>query len=146
MRLTAAGRFVLVTTVLFLSVGWILGYRGMVAIGLVEALALVGAAITLRSAPPLELEREVSPQRVEEGTEVRADLMARNPGGIRSAGAIIIDRVGQAEIEVAIEPITPGGEEVFSYHLPIERRGVYEVGPLGAVSYTHLTLPTTPYV
>jgi uncharacterized protein (DUF58 family) len=146
---------VAVAAVMFVSLGWALGYVAlvMVAAGIVVALT-AGAAVTL-VVPQLEVERVIEPSHVQRGDLAHGLVAVRNAANRRSRPCDAIDLVSQVvsqEVDpadartvshsrsgvdeaagsavVRVPALAPGRSVAVPYVLPTHRRGAFQVGPL----------------
>jgi uncharacterized protein (DUF58 family) len=113
-----------------LVAGIALSYRELIMIALALAGCLIMAAVSMRLRPNLEVSREVSPHRVEEGEGASGVLTVTNEGRRRSAPVEATESLGTSTITVHVPPLAPGATHTATYRLPTDRRGCYVVGPL----------------
>ena len=81
------------------------------------------------------------------GVQVHPDWRGRGYGRDAMAGAIIYQQVDDGPIHVGTRTNNVGMRKIMAQlgYEPMDTTTAY-VAPNGPVSYTHLTLPTTPYV
>jgi uncharacterized protein (DUF58 family) len=113
-----------------LVAGFALSYRELVMLALALAGCLIVAAVSMKRRPHLEVKREVSPHRVEEGEGASGVLTVTNEGRRRSAPVEATESLGPCTITVHLPSLAPGATHTANYRLPTERRGCYVVGPL----------------
>jgi uncharacterized protein (DUF58 family) len=128
--LTRNGWWFVGLSVAGLVAGVALSYRELVMIALALVGCLIMAAVSMRLRPNLEVTREVSPHRVEEGEGASGVLTVTNEGRRRSAPIEAIESLGTSTITVHLPSLAPGATHTATYRLPTERRGCYVVGPL----------------
>jgi uncharacterized protein (DUF58 family) len=113
-----------------LIAGVALSYRELVMMALALLGCLIVAAVSMRMRPDLDIKRDVSPCRVNEGEGASGVLTVTNAGRRRSAPVEAIETLGPATITVPLPSLAPGATHTASYRLPTNRRGCYVVGPL----------------
>jgi uncharacterized protein (DUF58 family) len=113
-----------------LVAGAVLSYRELVMIGLTWLGALVVAGVLIALRPNLEVKREVSPFRVNEGDGASGVLTITNLGRRRSAPVEATETLGKSTITMSLPSLAPGATHTGLYRLPTDRRGCYTVGPL----------------
>ncbi len=113
-----------------LVAGVALSYRELVMLALALVGCLIMAAVSMRLRPNLEVKREVTPHRVEEGEGASGVLTVTNEGRRRSAPVEATESLGSSTITVHLPSLAPGATHTANYRLPTERRGCYAVGPL----------------
>ncbi|ADB29870.1 protein of unknown function DUF58 [Kribbella flavida DSM 17836] len=130
MRLTGRGIAVLAGSAAAYLLGELAGYalfRAMAGIGLGALLA--ATFLTVRR-PHVDVQRGLSPDRVERGRPALATLRVRNTGTRWQPGFAAHDSAGAERQHVRIRRLGPDGEATYRYELPTVRRGRLEVGPL----------------
>ena len=127
---TRNGWLVLALAVVTLVTGFALHYPELVEVGLAFALCLVVAVITVRTRVPVEVERVVTPARVEEGDGAAGVITVTNPRARRSGSKVATEQLGQTRLRVLLPALAPGQSHSQSYRLPTDRRGCFVVGPL----------------
>src|ERR1700748_2546288 len=128
--LTRNGWWFIALGVACLVAGMALSYRELVMIGLAFLACVAVAAVSMVLRPNLEVKREVSPFRVNEGERASGVLTVTNAGRRRSAPVEATETLGRSTISVALPSLAPGATHTASYRLPTDRRGCYTVGPL----------------
>ena len=103
----------------------------VVALG---GLALVAAATgyVRLARPRMEASRTLRPPRLHAGGAVGVELAVANTGGRTSPLLRAVDEFdhGRRRARFQVAPLAPGETIRASYDLPVERRGIYQVGPL----------------
>ncbi|MEU6860931.1 DUF58 domain-containing protein [Glycomyces sp. NPDC046736] len=133
---TSRGVGLAVAAFALLAAGWVWGYPELAAVGAAAALACVAAGSVIAARPRLEVEREVTPDRVSVGHTATVRLDVRNTGRWRSVNARAVDSYGGPGIEtrrvaIPLARLRPGKSAGASYPIRAERRGVVDAGPLG---------------
>jgi uncharacterized protein (DUF58 family) len=128
--LTRNGWWFIALVVACLVAGMVLSYRELVMIGLAFLACVAVAAVSMVLRPDLEVKREVSPFRVNEGERASGVLTVTNAGRRRSTPVEATETLGRSTISVALPALAPGATHTASYRLPTDRRGCYTVGPL----------------
>jgi uncharacterized protein (DUF58 family) len=128
--LTRNGWWFIGISVACLVAGAVLSYRELVMIGLALLGCVVAAALSVRLRPSVEVKREVSPHRVNEGEGASGVLTITNVGRRRSAPVEARETLGRATITISLPSLASGATYTGSYRLPTDRRGCYTVGPL----------------
>jgi uncharacterized protein (DUF58 family) len=113
-----------------LVAGVVLSYRELVMVGLAWLGCVVAAAVSMVVRPTVEVKREVSPCRVNEGDRASGIVTVTNVGRRRSAPVQATETLGKSTIRVSLPSLAPGTTHTATYRLPTERRGCYTVGPL----------------
>jgi uncharacterized protein (DUF58 family) len=113
-----------------LAAGVALSYRELVMIGLALLGAIVAALVSIALRPSLEVRREISPFRVNEGEGASGVLTVTNVGRRRSAPVQATETLGKSAITMSLPSLAPGSTHTVLYRLPTDRRGCYTVGPL----------------
>jgi uncharacterized protein (DUF58 family) len=127
---TRNGWLVLGLSIATLGFGFALHYSEMVVVGIGLALCFVMAITTVRLRLPVEVERVVSPARVEEGEGAAGVITVTNPGARRTGSKVATEQLGESRLRILLPALAPGQSHCQSYRLPTERRGCYTVGPL----------------
>lgn len=107
-----------------------LGYPEVVTVGVALAIVLVTAALWMLSRPRLLAERELRPNRVNEGDPATAVLTVSNRSRRRSPAMVALESFGDTFVPISVPSLEAGGSHMRPYRLPTERRGVFQVGPL----------------
>jgi uncharacterized protein (DUF58 family) len=128
--LTRNGGWFAVLAIACLVAGLALSYREVVTIGLALIGCLVVAGVSVLMRPNLEVKREVSPYRVNEGEGASGVITVTNAGRRRSAPVEATETLGRSTITMTLPALAPGATHTAVYRLPTERRGCYTVGPL----------------
>jgi uncharacterized protein (DUF58 family) len=134
-RITPAGRAVLVGSVVLLVAGRFLGYPELWAPAATGLAALVAAALVAavrwRAPVPVAVERRPVPRRVVRGEKATARLTVSVVSGRRGAPTLSLrDRLDGRPVEVRVGRLKAGGTRLHEYPLPTGRRGLLELGPL----------------
>lgn len=128
--LTWSGRVVAATAAILLVAGIVIDYPELVALGVACALAVGVAVAWLMVSPTVDVDRSVSPPRVNEGERAVGIVRQSNPGRRRSPPVMAVDVVADRHLRVPLPSVAGGGELTTTYRLPTTRRGVFTVGPL----------------
>jgi uncharacterized protein (DUF58 family) len=128
--LTRNGCWFVALGVACLATGAVLSYRELVMVGLAWLSCVVVAAVSMVMRPSVEVKREVSPYRLNEGDKASGVVTVTNVGRRRSAPVQATETLGKSTIKVSLPSLAPGATHTASYLLPMERRGCYTVGPL----------------
>ena len=128
--LTSTGRWVALVGVVLCGCAAVLRYGELLVLG-IGALAAVAAAILwMRQRPDVTITREIYPERVRVGEEVKGILTLRNRSARRSPPFAAVEQFGDREFAVSVPSLGPGATARVSYELPATSRGVFPVGPL----------------
>ncbi|MFE9207266.1 DUF58 domain-containing protein [Micromonospora sp. NPDC007230] len=130
MRLTARGHIVLALGMLSLAFGLWGGYPFLRALGGILLGAVTAAVLLTAPRRAVTVRRSVYPDRIERGRPAVASLWVANPSDRRRFGFVATDSAGGATRRVQVRPLPPGGEAVYHYELPTDKRGRLTVGPL----------------
>lgn len=133
--LNRQGWIVLVASLGLLLAGRLLGLLELFLLG-TAGLVLAGVAVMIvaRTRPRLAVHRVLHPPRVHAGTSSRVELSVRNVGTRTTRVLRLHDPVtGTAGAELLLGPLQPRHDLAAAYHLPTERRGIVQAGPLRAV-------------
>lgn len=115
--------------VLFL-VGWIFRYAPLIALACALLAAILAALALVAQKPSLEVDRRVEPDRITAGQDSVAHLRITNSGRRVLRDGVALERFGDSIIPVTIPELAPGAAVDSIEHLPTDRRGVFQVGPL----------------
>ncbi|MFD1150613.1 DUF58 domain-containing protein [Saccharothrix hoggarensis] len=121
MRLTGRGVAVLVVAAVCGAGGFLAGFPLFQALAGLMVGAVVAAFPVAARRPPVDVRRDVFPDRVERGRPALARLAVRNAGG----GFTARDRCGAHVRRVVVRT-----DAVHRYELPTTDRGKHTVGPL----------------
>jgi len=130
---TGAGWCALAISMVSWIVGWRLGWNEFMIIATVAALCLVMAIAFIFGSITLEVEVEVSPQRVAVGRRSAGQMTVRNPRSVRSLPSRMELVVGSGAAEFDVPSLAGGAQHEELFVLPTERRGVIPVGPATSV-------------
>lgn len=131
--MTKAGAGVLVAGVVLVTLGSVLVWPTLVLLG-VGALVLVLAAVAWVVRPPsLQIDRQLHPDRVPKGTPAIALLHLSNLGRNRIPVTVALQPFGDTTVRAVLPELPSGAAGVRTYHLPTDRRGVFDLGPLEVV-------------
>lgn len=110
----------------------VLGERELLATGLVLMAAyLIGLAWVNLGDPRIPISREVNPERVQEGDDVRVTLQLSNPSRVSLLGLRVTDSIRNLGSSTAMITRIPGRRTVrVPYRIRTTRRGVFRVGPV----------------
>ena len=115
--------------VLFI-LGWVFRYAPLIALACAFLAAILAALALVAQKPSLDVQRRVEPDRITAGQDSVAHLRITNSGRRVLRDGVALERFGDSIIPVNI-PELAAGESVDSIeHLPTDRRGVFQVGPL----------------
>ncbi|MDQ6613993.1 MAG: DUF58 domain-containing protein [Actinomycetota bacterium] len=128
--LTARGRGVAIGAPALLIIGWALGYREIVAIGVMGVLLLSTASLWVLIRPRLAVTRQIDPVRVTVGETALGLVSLSNLARRPSAPFIAEDRFSGQALDVPIPRLAPGAAKRTTYRLPTNRRRVAQVGPM----------------
>jgi uncharacterized protein (DUF58 family) len=128
--LTRNGWWFVALGVACLIAGVALSYRELVMVGLALLGCVVAAAVAILLRPNLEVKREVSPHRVNEGDGASGVITITNMGRRRSGPVQAIETLGRSTVNISLPALSAGATHTRVYRLPTERRGCYTVGPL----------------
>ncbi|MFI1582415.1 DUF58 domain-containing protein [Embleya sp. NPDC020630] len=129
--LSSSGRGVLAGGVLLAGVGWGLGYREAVVLGVAALLAVAVAALWTMRRSSVAAVREVVPAKVARGDVAQGRVTLANTGRRALRGLRAEDRVAGLVIPPVDLPAVPAGGELRArYALPTHRRGRVEIGPM----------------
>jgi uncharacterized protein (DUF58 family) len=128
--LTRNGWWFAVLAIASLVAGLALSYRELVTIGLALLGCPVVAGVSVLMRPNLDVKREVSPYRVNEGEGASGVITITNAGRRRSAPVEATETLGRSTITMTLPSLAPNATHTAVYRLPTERRGCYTVGPL----------------
>jgi uncharacterized protein (DUF58 family) len=131
--LTPTGRGVLIGGLVLYAGGVWLGYPPATAVGFAGLLAVGGALAWALPRPRLSVERVVAPRKVARGDPAKATVTVTNHGRRVRAGLDATDVCGGEPVHFTIAALPAGGQRRVSYHLPTERRGELQVGPVRLV-------------
>ena len=129
-RPTPIGTSAIVATLAIGVLGWGLGYAAFRIAAVMAAAAIAVAAVVARRLPDLDLEREVSPVRVERGRPAVALVMAVNRRSRFAPRTLVSQRVGSVRLDRELPALADGRSAIVSVELPTHRRGAVEIGPL----------------
>jgi uncharacterized protein (DUF58 family) len=127
---TRSGIAVGITSVVLLVLGWLADYPEMVAIGFAGLAALIIAGLWMMLRPNLAAVREVRPQRVTEGESAFGVITLTNEGRRRSPPILAAEQMAGRQVYVPIPSLAKGDSHTATYHLPTNRRGIFQVGPM----------------
>lgn len=127
---TKSGIAVAVAAVLLLGLGWLAGYPELLAIAFAGLAALVIAAAWMMLRPSLAAVREVRPERVSEGEKAMGVITLTNEGRRRSPPILAAEQMAGRQVFVPIPSLAKGAAHTATYHLPTNRRGIFQVGPM----------------
>ena len=128
--LTRNGWSVAALAVVSLVLGASLGYVELVALGVAFALCLLLSGVWLALRPQLDVHRELSPTKVNEGDGAAGVLTVTNVGRRRCPPILAVEAFDGGSVTVPLAGLAPRTSHVASYRLPTDRRGCYAVGPL----------------
>jgi uncharacterized protein (DUF58 family) len=135
MRLTTNGRWALGVVAICLVVGRLLGLTELFVLAAVAACLVVVTAVVVRLVDVrLEIGRDVRPHRVPQGSDCTVTLRIRNRAARTTPVLMLEDPVGDGQrSRLRLAPLRPTELRTATYRLPAPRRGVFTIGPLGAV-------------
>lgn len=128
--LTRPGRIFAAITASCLVLGWVFGYRPLVAVGCAFFVVLLVALFWVLRKPSVEASRIVEPERVRVGSEATSTLTITNRGRRRTNGGVALEQFGLRLLPVTLPSLSGNGVGEVTHELPTNRRGVYAVGPL----------------
>jgi uncharacterized protein (DUF58 family) len=130
--LTSRGRGLLVAGVLLAVVTWLTRATELLVLT-VPALVLPLIAWAWSRVPfGVSVERWVEPATVLRGEPCIGALAVTNERTRRSPALEVVDRRAGQEIVVAVPRLAAGATYPTTYHVPTDRRGVFDLGPLTA--------------
>ncbi|WP_344171829.1 DUF58 domain-containing protein [Pilimelia columellifera] len=113
-----------------LTAGLGLDYVELVALGLAATATLALASAQAACRPALQVDRQVSPQRVDRGERCAVELTVRNVSRWRPATMVAWDRCGDTLTPAPVVGLRPGAVAEVSYPVVTDQRGRQWVGPL----------------
>jgi uncharacterized protein (DUF58 family) len=138
--ITPTGIIVLSAGVAMMFLGFAFGYRAFSVAGVFVVFATIIAALSTFSAPALDVDRVIEPQRVARGNPAHGLVSVKNTKAQRSRACSAFETVGDRSVTVAIPPLGPRRSIVVSYELSTLRRGQLLVGPLAILRQDPLGL------
>ena len=127
---TRSGLGAVIATVILAVLGLLWNYEELmitaVALGIVVALAILIAQRPLRAT----VDRRLTAVRVQRGDPLLLTHHVSNNTRHRSSRATVIDRCGDADVEVPIKSVEAGAFATYTSALITRRRGVYDLGPM----------------
>jgi uncharacterized protein (DUF58 family) len=130
---TREGAVTALAAVVAVAVGTALGYRELVAVGLVLAGALATGAVAVARRPRLLVVPDTLLGRAREGEAVSLALRIGNQGRRAARGLGIVDGPRRARVATAVPAVPGGGQVRVTVDLPPLRRGRYPLGPVTVV-------------
>ncbi|MFK8024292.1 MAG: hypothetical protein AB8G26_10065, partial [Ilumatobacter sp.] len=128
--LTRSGLGAVISAVLLGAGGIVWRYEELVVVAIGVAFLVLLAVLVARRALRSKVERRINTLRVPRGDPVRVTYRVRNDTVYRSGRATLIDRLGDDEMRVAIEPVAARDLDKLTAQIPTRRRGIFELGPL----------------
>jgi uncharacterized protein (DUF58 family) len=128
--LTRNGWWFVALGVACLAAGVALSYRELVIVGLALLGAVTAAAFSIGLRPTLQVKREVSPHRVNEGDGAAGVITVTNVGRRRCGPVEASETLGLSVVNISLPALAAGASHTRVYRLPTDRRGCYPVGPL----------------
>jgi uncharacterized protein (DUF58 family) len=130
--LSSRGRGLLVAGLLLVLITWLTRDTELLVLA-VPALVLPLLARAWSRVPfRVGVRRWVEPVTVVRGETCIGALAVTNQRARRSPALEVIDRRGDDEIVIEVPRLAPESTYPTTYHLPTERRGVFQLGPLTA--------------
>jgi len=127
---TPNGATLLALAVVCYAVGVAGGYSVFVGVAAGGAALLAIAAVLVVVRPRVAVRRTVVPDRATVGETVLGRLVAISVARLVSPGFVVIDRIGDRTVEVAVGPLQPGARKTIHYPIQTDRRGRLTLGPL----------------
>jgi uncharacterized protein (DUF58 family) len=109
--------------------GWRWHYEELTALAVAALVAVVLALATSRIRNRASITRSIAAPRVARGDPIRVNYRIVNGGRQRTTPGVLVDRCGDAEIQVDLPPVASGVEFDVAATIPTRRRGVFPVGP-----------------
>ena len=128
-RLTRSGSALVAGAVGLVIAGLLAGYRELLILALVAAMAVVAALLAPRTRSRVQLRRRVSRKLVQRGDELEVALRVRAP--VTLVGLRVVDRLDDREIPVGIAHLERGRGVEARYRIRPRERGVRRIGPIG---------------
>ncbi|MET0132536.1 MAG: DUF58 domain-containing protein [Kibdelosporangium sp.] len=132
---TKSGLATAVAAAVLLALGWLADYPELTALGFAGLAALVMAAAWMALRPDLSAVREVRPQRVTEGERALGVITLTNEAKRRSPPILATEQMAGRQVQVPIPSLAGNSSHTTTYHLPTNRRGIFQVGPM-AIGHT----------
>ena len=129
-QVTRRGRAVALGSPVFVALGWVLGYRELVALGVVGVLALATGCLWVFVRPRLSLTREISQVHVTVDDRAEGRISLQNLAHRPSTAFVAMDQFPGGPIPVPIPRLAPGASKQSTYPLPTNQRRVAQVGPI----------------
>lgn len=128
MRLTGSGWAVVGAACALLTIGVVVDYPELVALGLCGVVLVVTASAWVAVRLKIRVQRLVRPTRVEEGDPVTCELTVSNESRHASPDFELTETVAGRPLRLALRGL-PGrsATQVHHYELPTHRRGVYQL-------------------
>jgi len=128
--ITRRGWSVVVGSTIVLTVGWLLGYDELTALGAAGIVTVALAGFWLLRTPRVDIERELYPDRVAAGDIAFGRVKVRNRSSRAAAAFVAREQFGSVVLDVDVPPLPPSERVSTAYRLPTTRRGVVAVGPM----------------
>lgn len=130
---TAAGRGLLLVTLLAWILGWRFGWDEMMVIAAAGVVLLSVAALFTVGRTNIAVRLEVEPPRVTVGDAVAGSLEVANRSRTPLLPLLLELPVGEGGVAFSYPLMRPGARHEEIFVVPTERRGVIEVGPAKSV-------------
>lgn len=131
--LTAVGWGAIVVTAAAWSIGWVTGWRELLAVGSVTACAVVVAVAQSWGRSNYEVSLDLASSRVREGDRVYGRVRVRNVSRRPLPRTGLEFPVGAGLAQFRVPRLSAGGEWSGEFRIPTSRRGVLVVGPAATV-------------
>ncbi|RJQ80442.1 DUF58 domain-containing protein [Pseudonocardiaceae bacterium YIM PH 21723] len=133
--LTPTGWGIAASSAVLLAAGFAADYPELVMIGITGAALLLLASLWLLAKPELSVSRQISPERIFEGTEARGRLTVTNTGRRRTPPLAVVEELDGTRSTVWLPDLATGESWETDYPLPTTKRGRYAI-PAPIVGHT----------
>lgn len=130
-RLTRTGLAAVLIAAALVIAAITLDYPELALVGLALGGAILAGFAMIARRPAITGTRSLVPNRVIEGATASSHLTLTNRSRRTVAAGTVLERVGGEMLPVALPTLGPQQSAVVDVELPTQRRGVYQVGPLG---------------